>query len=65
MNIIMNVPAINGVMPHCESILPNHGCPYIKHGCTGCRMVASQVKMIMNGEDITALLSNLPKIKNP
>jgi hypothetical protein len=64
MNTIMTVPAINGVMPHCESTRPNHECPYIKHGCTGCRTVPYDVKIKKNDMDITLFLTSMPQKKS-
>jgi hypothetical protein len=35
---IMTVPRKAGVDPHCETVYPNHYCPYIQLGCTGCKL---------------------------
>ena len=35
-NRIINVPEVREIIPHCETTLPNHECPYIGRGCTGC-----------------------------
>ena len=24
---------------HCNTVLPNHGCPYLEHHCGGCTIV--------------------------
>lgn len=42
---VINVPEIFGIIAHCETVLHNHDCPYLNHGCTGCRMVPYPIKM--------------------
>lgn len=37
---MLNIERIYGLMPHCETVFPNHQCPYIEKGCSGCRMHA-------------------------
>lgn len=32
----MTIPRLPGIIPHCETVLHNHDCPYIVRGCTGC-----------------------------
>lgn len=29
---------IAGVARHCETLLPNHNCPYLALGCLGCTL---------------------------
>lgn len=34
---------IDGLARHCETVLPNHDCPYLALGCLGCTR-KSQIK---------------------
>jgi hypothetical protein len=52
MNQIMTVREINGIMPHCETVLPNSECPYLKYGCTGCMKVPYEVKVKIESKEV-------------
>lgn len=45
-NNIMTVPKLYAITPHCETCAPNHECPYIKHGCTGCYRERDNIKIM-------------------
>jgi hypothetical protein len=43
-NKMITVTEIPGIVPHCETVLPNHKCPYIDHGCTGCEITFEKLQ---------------------